>query len=211
MRTSTRRMTTSLAVGVALVGISAVPALAGEPTPTTMKMAELDWVKTSTDPTHCFVATTCATTYWTARSVDPAPWGYLDLNSGYIKGKAAAKHKIAEVRALYLEAYTATGSSVKYTNKYKAKGKKHKTKIKVISFQDDDVYRKVIFSYDLVKKKNGKLKKRVPTGVMTQVQGAAELGNNLSKKNGKLLKKQVRKLTKVAAKTPMIGPSNAIG
>ncbi len=66
-------------------------------------------------------------------------------------------------------------------------------------------------SYDLVKKKNGKLKKRVPTGIMVQLQRVTNLGENLLKKDGNLLKKQVRKLSKVAAKTPMTGPANAMG
>ena len=63
----------------------------------------------------------------------------------------------------------------------------------------------VTVSYDLVSKK-GKRNKRVTIGVILQDQGQVAYGNALHRKNGKLLKKQVRKLTKVGSKTKMSGP-----
>ncbi len=211
MHPATRRISTSVAVGIALLGLAAAPAMAGVPTPSSLKMASLTWEKAESDPTHCVFATSCGNRYWTAAGDDDDLWGYLDLNYGYVKGKAAAKHKVAEVQTVTADLYPVPAATEKYTYKFKAKGKKHKTKITALRYQDEGQYSELILSYDLIKKKNGKLKKRVPTSIMIPVQGVPGLGDKLHKKDGKLLKKQVRKLNKAAAKIPMSGPSNPIG
>ncbi len=210
MHLTARRFSTSLVVGVALVGLGAAPALAGAPTPSSLKMAPLAWEKLGEpgDPSLCFFAISCANSYWGAAGDDAATSGFLYINSGHIKGKKAAKAKVAEASDAYLSGLSTTIKTKKYTYKYKAKGKQHKTKIELVRTDDGTNYGQLILSYDLVKKKNGKLVKRVPVGIMAGAQGVPGVSDKLRKKKGKLLKKQVRKLTKVAAKTPMVGPVN---
>lgn len=120
-------------------------------------------------------------------------------NYGYVKGKKAAKRKVAEVKKFAsTEGLLTSATRKNYTHKYSAKRVVHKTKIETYRFADDAAYGQLILSYDLQFKK-GKLAKKVAVGVILQAQETNL--NKLHEKKGKALKNQVRKLSKVAIKT----------
>ena len=201
MRPTARRFTIGLAAGVVLLGMSAAPALAGAPTPSSMKMAKVKWQKVPASDLSCVFASECGTKAWISTKEDS---GLID-SYGYVKGKKAAKVKIAEVTdSLAEDEAFRSAKFKKYTYKYKTKKVKHKTKIMTYRFVEDGLDAQLILSFD-VQHKNGKLKKKVPVGIMFQAQ-ETKLGNKLHKKKGKILKKQVAKLNAIGMKIQMVGP-----
>jgi len=201
MHLGTRRVATTLAVGVALLGISAAPALAGPPTPSAMKMPAQNYQQLSGGEYTCFIATKCGYKYWQSAGET----NLLVENYGYVKSKKAAKAKLAEIRALTNDGgVLSSAKRNKYTDKYTKKNIRHKTKIETYRFTLDEGYGSLILTHDLLYKK-GKLIKRVSVGMIIQAQ-ETRLSNKLYKNKGKIMKKQMRKLSTVAQKNKMSGP-----
>jgi len=163
-------------------------------------MVKQSWVKEPAGKILCVIATTCGIKGWETENGLNA----LVENYGYVKGKKAAKRKLPDIKELAKAEGVFTSANRKdYTHKYVAKRIVHETKIQTYRFAYEGAYGQLILSYDLQFKK-GKLAKKVPVGLIFQSQ---EINlNRIHKNKGKVLKNQVRRLSKVAIKTQLSGP-----
>jgi hypothetical protein len=195
----------AISVG-AVVALAATPAFAGAPTPSSLKLdPTVVWIPVATTPEGCTIGNQCPSWAWRVEGTT----NVLVMQSGYVKGKAAANKRAREA-ANAVAGVLDPGVWGKKKDTYTKGKKRHKTKIWTYIVTQGNDQGIVAAGRDLVYDRRGKLLKKSGVGLMLVTQEARLLPGGLTNSNSKLLKKQMRKLIKAGAGSRLVGPVKAL-
>ncbi len=211
------RLAVAATAGIAVLGVTAVPAHAALPTPQSLGMPNFTpaWAKAAHPPTDCALATRCKVAEWSAPT-----HAVLLLQSGYVKGQGQARYRTTQAKSLFAQVFEGQPNVKRksVTQTYLQRKHQHRLKMRILTVRiaatlgDPTIYAQHVIAQDSVRVKRGtrgKFAHKIGFGELLLERATDPIPSKLNRKHYRLLGKEMRKLIRAGARYKLTGPARS--